>query len=494
MKHILLFVVLLSASVTVMAQEAMLATGATQAQQTMGDETYTDIYKEYTDDPDLRIHPSTIDYTELASQITAGCTDSYQCMRAIYEWVCENIDYDLSLSIHQADSCLMMRKGVCQAYCELFYQIAKVVDIRVELINGYSKDVNGVVQQDGHTWLFAYTQEERGILLDPTWGAGRIEEGEFVKNNNCWTWFNVEPEWMLLTHYPNLEVYQLIDQPITMEDFRDLPVPNPLWREYGLNLKEVINRQRDHQTLALPIFYNRGEGQFKIVDIPMCDSLTIGQEYTFRIKMLNDREFVVRNNSVCSQKTDWQSEGDGVYSITFMPRDTVKLTFGLKDLQRENFWNTMLEYRIKPPTVADWARVEKKYPLCVPDARAVGDIDSEAWKEAGFDGHRLLQVIREQKIKELPTIYSEEGQKLKIVKAPMNKQIKVGEKYEFQFRPESGLEWSIINEGDWYRDWEIKDGVYSMTVTPKKTGMMMLCVKMSSEGPRFYSCLMYDVK
>ena len=33
-----------------------------------------------------------------------------------------------------------------------------------------------------------------------------------------------------------------------------------------------------------------------------------------------------------------------------------------------------------------------------------------------------------------------------------------------------------------------------MTVTPKKTGMMMLCVKMSSEDPRFYSCLMYDVK
>ena len=50
MKHIL-FVLLLSASMTVVAQETMPATGATQAQQTMGDETYTDIYKEYTDDP-----------------------------------------------------------------------------------------------------------------------------------------------------------------------------------------------------------------------------------------------------------------------------------------------------------------------------------------------------------------------------------------------------------------------------------------------------------
>jgi hypothetical protein len=471
----------------------LLAVGATRAQQTMGNEVYSDIYKEYTDDPDMRIHTSNIDYTELASQITAGCTDRYQSIRAIYEWVCKNIDYDLSLSIHRADSCLLMRKGVCQAYCELFYQIAKAVDIRVEPINGYSKDIDGRIQKEGHTWLFAYTQEKRGILLDPTWGAGRIEEGRYVKDENCWTWFNVEPEWMLLSHYPNLEVYQLIDQPITMEDFHDLPIPHPLWREYGLNMKDIFNSLRGHQTLALPIFYNRGEGQFKIVDIPMCDSLTIGQEYTFRIQMLNDREFIIRNNRVYNQKNDWQSEGNGVYSINFMPRDTVKLTLGLKDLVRANYWNTMLEYRIKPPTVMDWARVEKKYPLCVPDARAVGDIDSEAWKEAGIDGHRLLQIIREQKIKELPTIYREKGQKLKIVKAPMNKQIKAGEKYTFQFRPESGLEWAITNEGDWYRDWEIVDGVYYMTVTPKKTGMMMLCVKMPSDKSKFFSCLMYDV-
>ena len=463
-----------------------------QNQQSTGNEAYTDIYKEYTDDPDMRIYTSYIDYTELATQITAGCTDDYQRLRAIYEWVCKNIDYDLSMSIHRADSCYAMRKGVCQAYCELFYRIAQPLNIRVEPIDGYAKGIDGRIGKDGHTWLFAYTKEKRGILLDPTWGAGGMVDGQYQKNPNCWMWFNVEPEWMLMTHYPNLEAYQLIDQPITMRQFRDMPMANPLWREYGLDAKKLFNLAKDN-ALALPVFYNGGENQFQIIDIPMSDSLTIGQDYTFRIQMLADREFLVRNNKDYNQTADWKSEGNGVYSISFMPRDTVRLTFGLKDRVRSNYWNTMLEYHIKPPTAADWARVEQKYPLCVPEARAVGNIDGKAWEQAGYDGHRLLQVIREQKVQALPTIYSDQGQKFKIIEVPMNKQLKCNKEYVFRIKPESGLEWAVVNGTEWFKNWQNDNGVYTLRVTPRKAGMMMLCVRMTEKPPKFISCLMYDV-
>ena len=471
---------LLTTAMTVVAQNQQ-ATGA-----------YTDIYKEYTDDPDVHIFTSNIDYTELAKEITAGCTDDYQRVKAIYEWMCKNIDYDLSFSIHRADSCLLMRKGVCQAYCDLFYRLAEPLKIRVEPIDGYAKGMDGRIAKDGHTWLFVYTQEKRGILLDPTWGAGGMVDGKYVKNADCLLWFNVEPEWMMLTHYPNLDVYQLIDQPITMREFRDLPMPNPLWREYGLDGK-MLFRLAKEGALSLPVFYNGGERQFKIVDIPLCDSLTIGQDYTFRIKMLNDRAFCVRNNREYNMSADWQSEGNGVYSINFMPRDSVRLTIGLKDPVKANYWNTMLEYPIKPATAADWARVEQRYPLCVPDARAVGTIDGPAWEQAGYDGHRLLQIIREQKIQELPTIYSDKGQKFKIVEVPMNKQLKRNQEYVFRIKPESGMEWAVVNGSEWFGDWDVENGVYTLEVTPRKLGMMMLCVKMKGDQSQFVSCLMYDV-
>ena len=258
-----------------------------------------------------------------------------------------------------------------------------------------------------------------------------------------------------------------------MREFRDLPMPNPLWREYGLDGKTLFRLAKEG-ALSLPVFYNGGERQFKIVDIPLCDSLTIGQDYTFRIKMLNDRAFCVRNNREYNMSADWQSEGNGVYSINFMPRDSVRLTIGLKDPVKANYWNTMLEYHIKPPTADDWARVERKYPLRVPDARAVGDIDAPTWQQAGYDGHRLLQVIREQKLQQLPTIYSDQGQKFKIVEVPMSRQLKSNTEYVFRIKPESGLEWAVVNGTEWFRNWRVEDGVYSLKVTPRKTGMMML--------------------
>jgi hypothetical protein len=129
----------------------------------------------------------------------------------------------------------------------------------------------------------------------------------------------------------------------------------------------------------------------------------------------------------------------------------------------------------------------------VPEARAVGDIDGPAWEQAGYDGHRLLQVIREQKIQALPTIYSDKGQKFKIVEVPMNKQLKRNTEYVFRIKPESGLDWAVVNGSEWFKDWSVENGVYTLKVTPRKTGMLMLCVKMKEDQSQFISCLMYEV-
>lgn len=74
---------LLTMSMTVVAQNQQ-ATGA-----------YTDIYKEYTDDPDVHIFTSNIDYTELAKEITAGCGhDRRSCMGAgRLRWASSVADY-----------------------------------------------------------------------------------------------------------------------------------------------------------------------------------------------------------------------------------------------------------------------------------------------------------------------------------------------------------------------------------------------------------------
>ena len=456
------------------------------------DDQFEDYYKPYTNDSSAQVHTTSIDYSEIAQQITEGCDDDYQKIKAIYQWLCANIDYDITYSIHSADSCLTERRGVCQAYCELFYQIAKPLDIRVEIVNGFSKDNTGFISDIGHSWLFAYTRPERGILLDPTWGAGSLQDNRFVRNENCWMWFNVSPEWMILSHFPNNVDYQMTDSLMTMEEFRTMPPAHPLWREYGLDTHSIYQKLRNGG-LSLPTFYGRGEGELQFMEIPLCDSLTIGQTYTFRIRMKSDREFVIINNKERIRKKDWKDEGNGVYSTTFMPRDTMPLFFGLKDRVMENYWNYMVEYAIKPPTAADWELVEKVYPLSVPEAKAVAHLLPEGWRLAGIDDHQLLSLIREQHLTSLPDIFYREGQRLTIVSVPMSRQLECGKSYTFSFRPTPGTQWAIINEGTWQKNWEVKDGVYTITVTPGSSGTLSLNVQMREGGP-YVSCLAYEVK
>ena len=320
------------------------------------------------------------------------------------KFVTDSIDYDLSGSIHRADSCLLMRRGVCQAYCQLFYRIAEAAGLKVELIAGESRDADGRLMTGGHMWLFAYTRQDHGILLDPTWGAGYFLEQRYQKNPDKWSWFAVEPEWMLLTHYPDHEHYQLTGRHLSRDEFLALPAVNVLYRTYGIDTHRLFQMALDHH-LTLPFFYNKGEGLFQLLDIPLQQSLRIGETYTFRVKMNSPLNFAILNQPLLCQKEHWKAEGAGVYSIKFMPRATGRVLFSLKDPDHKTRWNSMVEYRVETPTADDWAKVEQVYPLSVPDAVAAGPIDAEGWQRCGIDGHRLLACIREQHIKELPLLF-----------------------------------------------------------------------------------------
>ena len=95
---------------------------------------YNESYKE----PNYKHNPyiikSKYDYSDVTSTITKGCSSDYERICAIYKWICDNISYDTDYKIYDADKCWDERKGVCQAYCNLFYHMAKSVDIRVEIV------------------------------------------------------------------------------------------------------------------------------------------------------------------------------------------------------------------------------------------------------------------------------------------------------------------------------------------------------------------------
>lgn len=461
------------------------------AQQQMASaDSYTDYYKE-PDDGNIYEVKGRYNYKSLAEEITAGCTNNYERIKAIYGWICSHIDYDTSYKIRSADECLKKQKGVCQAYCELFFLLGKALGIRVETIDGKAKDQTGYVNPNGHGWLFAYTRENRGVLMDPTWGAGSVEGDKFVRDENCWAWFNVTPEWMILSHFPDKASCQLLDKPLTEKEFMAMDPVKSVWMGYGLDLSKIYQRARTGK-IVLPQFYNQGEGIIEMVDIPYLSSLKIGLLYTFRIKMIEDRDFAIMNNSVTCKKDEWTAEGDGIYTVKFVPRETESLYICIRDADGAS-WNTIVKYAIAPPTQTDWDLLATYFPLSTPEMKAVKNLNAKEWGQAGISEFKLAQLIKENHVTELPILYDGRGQQFVIDSIPMSRQLKVNESYSFNFHPKTGVKWAIVNGQDWFTDWTVsEDGLHAISIIPQTTGKLSLFVQMA-ESDSYWPCLEYEV-
>ena len=167
--------------------------------------------------------------TDIRAKVTTIIEDAYantieEKARAIYDWICESIAYDTTKQIHDADTCYRNRRGVCQAYCELFCYMAEAVGVTADVITGITKDEEGKISEDKHSWIYVYTHAYDGMLIDPTWGAGGVNGVKYIKSEDNTAWFNVSPYWMIFSHFPDNHYWSKLDIQITEEQFRGLPL------------------------------------------------------------------------------------------------------------------------------------------------------------------------------------------------------------------------------------------------------------------------------
>lgn len=173
---------------------------------------------------EYRLGRVSADIQNEVARIVEGAITIEEKARAIYNWICDNVSYDTTRQIHDAEACYRTRRGVCQAYCELFCHMADAVGITSDIIMGKAKEHDGRICDDAHSWVFVYTHAYDGILIDPTWGAGFVDGVSFVRSHDHSKWFDVSPYWMIFSHFPNNPCWLRLDMAITEEQFAQLPV------------------------------------------------------------------------------------------------------------------------------------------------------------------------------------------------------------------------------------------------------------------------------
>ena len=431
------------------------------------------------------------DYTDLAKSITDGCNSQTEQARNIYLWICQNIAYDTQYQIYKADDCYSQKKGICQAYCELFYRLGEPLGLKTTIISGQSKNQYGQIDKNKHAWLLVEA-DGKNILIDPTWGAGFVKDGKFIRNNNDMSWFQIDPYWLIFTHFPDNSNYQFVDNNIDWKTFTQLPVLYPSSTEYGWDGKKVLTSILNGEISSLPKVYEQYSAHLSFIDIPMQKTLKAGHFYTFTLQKKTANELVLIHDGEFVHEAEWQANGNN-YKIEYMPvsAGTLMLSIG----KSEKKYNAVVVYKISKPTPTELRNIEEHSPLRLPEIKRLKNMDVKAWTLIEADTYKMLKTIRQQKITSLPILYKKAADYLREVNIPYSETLKVGESYTFSFIPQGGLDWQIINGEDWYGDWQIDEatGRHTMQITPLRTGKFRLSVQLRRGAP-YESMVGYQVK
>lgn len=116
---------------------------------------------------------------ELAALLTQNAGSGAEKLRAIYEYVIQNITYDYdeinridSEYIPDIDNVLESKKGICYDYAAVMASLLREAGIPAKLLMGYRSD-----NENYHAWNQALV-DGRWITVDATWDSVLMQDGQ----------------------------------------------------------------------------------------------------------------------------------------------------------------------------------------------------------------------------------------------------------------------------------------------------------------------------
>lgn len=187
----------------------------------------------------------------LTCKLTNELQTDIEKFRAIYLWICKNIDYDFEIyqrislkretykndpekfikwNIDYRKSIFKKlrenKKTVCTGYAYLLQQMAFIAGIECKLINGYGRNSSintNEINYPNHTWN-AVKLNNKWYLCDPTWSSGFLnEDSKFIHQFNN-GYFLTKPKLFAKNHQPLNKTWTLLDTPQSNTSFVSKPI------------------------------------------------------------------------------------------------------------------------------------------------------------------------------------------------------------------------------------------------------------------------------
>ena len=185
--------------------------------------------------------------TSAALTVIGG--DSWGKARALFDWLCDNIEYDTPSFYHPGpvdsqieaadpDTVFSRHQAVCAGYASLFHKLGKQMGLEVVTISGRAKGTGYQPFEEisvNHDWN-AVKIEGRWHLVDTTWGAGYVNnEAEGFKRWFNPMWFDIPPELAIHWHLPENPQWALLAEVPSYEDYKnETPPPEETYESLAL--------------------------------------------------------------------------------------------------------------------------------------------------------------------------------------------------------------------------------------------------------------------
>ncbi len=262
------------------------------------------------------------DVKVLAEKITKNYEDPLDKIKAIYYWVANHMEYDFSMlkkvrkehakgkrythaelkekRAKDIKSALSNGEGICQDYARIFEALCLQAGIEAKFIGGLVKTRTG--SAESHAWN-AVMYEGEWQLVDATFGSGMLRRKRFIPNFSP-SYFFVDKEVFSLSHFPNDKRWQLQEQEIELDEFKnclkigrgyiDYEITNLNRMEYDIELatgENLVIEFEAGKPLEEVIFFSlidRTRLPIKIEEdnlsyrIEVQESLIVGGEHVFK--------------------------------------------------------------------------------------------------------------------------------------------------------------------------------------------------------------------
>ena len=190
----------------------------------------------------------------LTHELTAKLTTDVEKFRAIFTWVCTNIENDYQSYLRTRkernkirrdregflqwnnrftpkvfEKLVSERKTACTGYAYLINEMANLAGFQSKIINGYGRTPTLLLDLDdppNHSWN-AIKLDGQWYLCDATWSAGKVmldDVGPRFEPDYNDVYFLPDPNLFIKNHYPLEKELSLLEEFPTLNEFMEGPV------------------------------------------------------------------------------------------------------------------------------------------------------------------------------------------------------------------------------------------------------------------------------